>query len=216
MAFFEVPAARADEEHGGVFDERVVLVRGGVVEGDGAADGVDEIELAVEQVLPGGRGGVFEVGHEDACAGVERVDDHLAVDGAGDLDAAVLQVGGDGRDGPGGFADLACRGEKVGAHAGVKLLLTGDARGEKLLAARVELALECDNEGEGFGGEDARVAVGSGGVDAGTGWEGHGAFLVRLSCKDEKQIPALRCGMTRVTTAEVTRSGGRRDRRWRS
>ncbi len=108
VALFEVPAARADEEHGGVVDEGVVLVGGGVVEGDGAADGVDEVELAVEEVLPGGRGGVFEVGHEDARAGVEGVDDHLAVDGAGDLDAAVLEVGGDGRDGPFGFADLAC------------------------------------------------------------------------------------------------------------
>jgi hypothetical protein len=33
-------------------------------------------------------------------AGVQRVDDHLAVDRAGDLDAAILQVG---RDAPGGW-----------------------------------------------------------------------------------------------------------------
>ena len=171
VALFEVPAARADEEHGGFVVERVVLAGGRVVEGDGAADGVDEVDLAVEEVVPGGRGGVFEVGHEDLRAGVERVDDHLAVDGAGDLDAAVLEVGGDGRDVPGGLADLACLGQEVGALAGVELLLARDARGEQLLAAGVELALERDDEGEGFGREDAVVAFGSGGVNGGAGWE---------------------------------------------
>ena len=44
-------------------------------------------------VGPGGRGGVLEVGHEAGGAGVQRVDDHLAVDRAGDLDAAVEEVG---------------------------------------------------------------------------------------------------------------------------
>jgi DNA-binding transcriptional LysR family regulator len=34
---------------------------------------------------------VLEVGHEHLRAGVQRVDDHLALDRAGDLDAAVLQ-----------------------------------------------------------------------------------------------------------------------------
>ena len=115
-----MPAARADEEDGGVVDELVTLFGGGVVEGDGAADGVAQVELAVEQVVPGGRGGVLEVGHEDLGAGVERVDDHLAVDGAGDLDAAVLEVGGDGRDGPRGFANLARFREEVGADSGVE------------------------------------------------------------------------------------------------
>ncbi len=189
VALFEVPAAWAHEEDGGVFDERVVLVRGGVVEGDGPADGVDEIELAVEEVFPGGCGGVFEVGHEDACAGVEGVDDHLAVDRAGNLDAAVLEVSGDGCDGPWGFADLASRGEEVRADSSVKLLLASDTRGEQLLAARVELALKSDDEGEGFGGEDAVVAVGGGGVDGGAGWEGHDGSLCNCGDSSKKQIP---------------------------
>ncbi len=68
VALFEVPAAGADEEDGGVVDELVALFGGGVFERDGAADGVAEVELAVEEIVPGGGGGVLEVGHEDLCA----------------------------------------------------------------------------------------------------------------------------------------------------
>ncbi len=78
------------------------------------------------------------------------------------------------------FADLACRGEEVGLLAGVERGLAGDAGGEELLAAAIELALEADDEGEGFGGENAVVAVGGGGVDGGAGWEGHGRSLMLL------------------------------------
>ena len=130
MAVFEVPAARADEEHGGVGLEFVVLAGGGVVVGDGAAHGVAQVELAFEDVLPGGCGGVLEVGHEDLRAGVERVDDHLAVDGAGDLDAAVEQVFRQRRGDPLGVADVLGLGQEVRAFARVEALLTGRVNGE--------------------------------------------------------------------------------------
>ena len=48
--------------------------------------------MAADHVLPGGGVGVLEVGHEPAGAGVQRVDDHLAVGGPGDLDPPVAQV----------------------------------------------------------------------------------------------------------------------------
>ena len=80
----------------GPFSQLVALaLRAGV--GDGAVDRVAQVDLAVEVVSPGGRVGVLEIGHEDAGAGVQGVDDHLAVDRPGDLDAAVLQVRGDRR-----------------------------------------------------------------------------------------------------------------------
>ena len=47
----------------------------------------------VDEVVPGRRGRVLEVRHEDVRARVERVDDHLAVDRPGDLDAAIEEVG---------------------------------------------------------------------------------------------------------------------------
>ena len=55
-------------------------------------------DLAADHVAPGGRVGVLEVRHEPARAGVERVDDHLAAGGPGDLHAPVLERVGHGRD----------------------------------------------------------------------------------------------------------------------
>ncbi len=46
-----------------------------------------------DDVGPGRRERVLEVGHEDARAGVERVDRHLGLGRPGDLAAAVVQVG---------------------------------------------------------------------------------------------------------------------------
>ena len=71
------------------------------------ADRVAQVRLAVDEVRPGRRVRVLEVRHEDVRARVERVDDHLAVDRAGDLDAAVEQVGGERRHGPVAGARLA-------------------------------------------------------------------------------------------------------------
>ena len=73
--------------------------------------------MAVEQIVPRGCGRVLEVGHEDFGAGVERVDDHLAIDWTGNLDAAVEQVGGQRGYGPFGFADVRGLEEEVGLVA---------------------------------------------------------------------------------------------------
>jgi len=56
VALFEVPAAGADEEDRGRVDEFVTLFGGRVFVGDGAADGVAEVELAVDEIVLGGRG----------------------------------------------------------------------------------------------------------------------------------------------------------------
>ena len=100
VALDQVPAARPDEQDRGLLLERVLLARLGGRERDRTADGVAEVVLPVDQVVPGGAVGVFEIRHEDARAGVERVDDHLAVGGPGDLDAAIEQVLGQRRNGP--------------------------------------------------------------------------------------------------------------------
>ena len=84
-----MPAARAHEERRRALAERVVLAAFGLDVADGAADGVRQVDLALDQVVPRRRGRVLEVRHEDVRARVERVDDHLAVDRAGDLDAAI-------------------------------------------------------------------------------------------------------------------------------
>ena len=92
VLFGQVPAARTHQQRGGLVVEAIdAAVR--VVERDGALDGVDQVDLAFEHVLPGRRVGVLEVGHVHVGARVEGVDEHLAIGRAGQLDPALLQVG---------------------------------------------------------------------------------------------------------------------------
>ena len=131
MLFHQMPAARPHQQRRHLGIEVVALALGTDV-ADGALDRVAQIELAFEIVLPGGRIRILEIRHEDVGAGVQRIDDHLAVDRARDLDTAVEQVVRNGRDGPFGFADAGGFGEEVGQLAGVDLLLAGAAAGQKL------------------------------------------------------------------------------------
>ena len=95
VAFVEMPAAGPDEEGRGFGVQRVLApIR--VLEGDRAAHRVVEVSLAVDDVAPGRRRGVLQIGHEDLGPGVEGVDDHLAVAGAGDLDPAIEEIAGAG------------------------------------------------------------------------------------------------------------------------
>src|SRR5690348_7886615 len=112
-------SARADPEGRGLLvDSASLPFRAGIA--DGASNGIVLIALAANAVIPGGRVGVFEVRHEAARAAVQRVDDHLAIDRPGDLDAAVAKVGRDGRDSPGGgLTDVPRLGEKVREQATV-------------------------------------------------------------------------------------------------
>ena len=83
----QVPAPRTRDEDRGLLVQAVGLLTR--VELDRAPDRVGEVPLALDDVLPGRRHRVFEVGHEDARPRVHRVDRHLAVERAGDLHAAV-------------------------------------------------------------------------------------------------------------------------------
>ena len=61
--------------------------------------------MAIEIVLPGGGIRVFEVRHKNARPGIQGVDDHLPVHGAGDFDAPIEQVARNRRHRPFGRAD---------------------------------------------------------------------------------------------------------------
>ena len=89
----EVPAARPRQDHRQVVGvlQRVGLALGRG-EGDGAAHGVVQVHLALDDVAPVRGVGVLEVGQPDPRTGVEGVDRHLAARRPGDLDAAVAQV----------------------------------------------------------------------------------------------------------------------------
>jgi hypothetical protein len=70
-----------------------------------AGPAVHEVDLSTDHVVPRGRVRILEIGHENTGAGIKRVEHHLAVGGAGDLDAAVLKIVGNGADFPFGGAD---------------------------------------------------------------------------------------------------------------
>ena len=111
----------------------------GRVEGERAADRVGERRLAADDVGPGRRQRVLEVGHEDAGARVEGVDHHLGLGRPGDLDPPVVEVGRRRGDGPVGLADVAASPtRKSGRAPGIELglaLLRG-AAGGRAAAAR--------------------------------------------------------------------------------
>ena len=98
--------------------------------------------------------GVLEVRHEDVRPAIERVDHHLARDGAGDLHPSPLEVDRRGGDLPLGRPDLGGVGEKVGLGAGVERGLSGDAVVEQRLASRVEGRVEIGHEGQRLRGQN--------------------------------------------------------------
>ena len=171
VALVEVPAARPDHQRRRVGLDRIELAARRVGEVDAAVPQIEQVGLALDHVGESRRGRVLEIGHEHLGARVERVDDHLAVDRAGDLDPPVEEVGGDRRDLPAAFADRARLDQEVGQLAGVEALLPLGAPGEQLLAARVEAAMQVGEEGEGRRAEDFIGARPSGGanLDPGNG-----------------------------------------------
>ena len=153
----QVQPARPDEEDRGLLAEAVLLAGVRSLVRDRAPDRVHEVLVAEDHVVPGGRVRVLEVGHEDAGAGVERVDDHLPLDGAGDLDAPVLEVGGQGRHRPARLAHGARLGQEVRALARIETELAIAAALQELVAPPGEVAHERAHEIEGVGGEDGLV-----------------------------------------------------------
>jgi hypothetical protein len=90
VLFVEVPAARADLQGGDLVVELVFLA-GFVLERQLAADGLVEVDLALDLVVPLRAVGILEVGHVGVGARVVGVDDHLGFDRAGDFGAAAFE-----------------------------------------------------------------------------------------------------------------------------
>src|ERR1700721_2792880 len=94
-------------------------------------------------VVPRGRIRIFEVGHEDLRAGIERVDDHLSIHGSGNFDATIKNVSREGRDRPCGVADSFLRlREKVRLLPSVKFALALLTRAEQGLPPFFEFRLK--------------------------------------------------------------------------
>jgi hypothetical protein len=157
MLLGQVPAARAHDEHGRVVAEPIGLLSR--VELDRSLDRVDQVRLPFEVVSPGRCVRILEVGHEAARAGIEGVDDHLAVDGTGDLDPAVLEVSRHGCDAPVALANVTRLREEVRQLARVEPCLALGARGQELATAAVEAPVQVGNERERVGAQKLLVAL---------------------------------------------------------
>ena len=149
----QVPAARPHEQHGGLVVQPVLAARLRIDVVDLPVDRARQVELSVDHVGPGRRAGILEVGHEDVGAAVQRIDDHLAVDRPGDLDAAVQDVLRQGRHGPVALADFHGLGQEIGLLPGIQPLLALGPGGQQFLAARIEAALQVGDEGNCLLGE---------------------------------------------------------------
>jgi len=169
VLFRQVPAARTHEQRGDLGPKRVRLaLRRDEV--DAAADGVAQIDVALDVVVPARRVGVLEVGHEHLRARVERVDDHLAVDRTGDLHAPVRDVGADAGAGPVAFAHGPRSGQEIRQFADVELGLPVRAPRQQLLAPPAKGALQLRHKGQGLRRQDLREfrRDATGDLDAGT------------------------------------------------
>jgi hypothetical protein len=154
MPLGQVPAPRSHEElrHGRFEPVGLALRR---VEREPAADSLVECRLAADDVRPRRRERVLEVGHEAAGAGVERVDDHLRLGRAGDLDPAVEQVRRRLRDAPGRVKAHGGRlGQEPERGPAVDLGLALRSALEERDADRVERPMEVCQEFERCRGQD--------------------------------------------------------------
>ena len=195
MLLRQGPAAGADDEGGQLVVELIVLALG-APEGQGAADGRGKVLLTFQGGAPGGAVGVLEVGHEAPGAGVEGVDDHLAVHRAGDLHPAVLKIGGGGAHPPVAGADLGGFGQEVQGFTGIQARLTGGAGGEQFPTARAEPLLQVHHEVQGLGGQDGRKGRGDGGEKLDLGHERLLWIRVGICCCQVRWTPVL-CSATK-------------------
>ena len=159
MTLLEVPASWSNDQGRQRFSEDVFLVLR--LQRQRPADGFGEIPLSFDDVLPGRGEGVLDVGHENPGSRIEGVDHHLAVDRAGDLDAAVVEVHGSGCNPPLGLAHRRRFRKKVERSTGLDLLPALTAAREQLVTARPEVALQAGHEFQCFGREYALAIRGA-------------------------------------------------------
>jgi hypothetical protein len=94
---------------------------------------------------------ILEIGHETARLRIQRVDEHLAIDGSGDFDAAIGKVARHFGDAPIAAADASRLRQEIGKLALIELDLPLFPSEEQRLAPLVEFALKGRHELQGVG-----------------------------------------------------------------
>ncbi len=152
----QVPAAGPDHDRGQVLVRRQLVGLAFLAgEVQRAVQRADEVELARDHVVPQRRVRVLEVGEPHLRPGVERVDGHLPVGRAGDLDPPVDQARGrGGHPPPGVIPDGLGRGQEVQRAAGRQLHLPRGPGRQQLRAPRAELPLQRGHQADRARGEN--------------------------------------------------------------
>ena len=148
----KMPTAGPDDQGGDLVVDGVALAV--ATQREVMADGVTNVDLAVEHVVPGWGTRILKVGHEHPRAGVQGINHHLALGRAGDLDATIEQVLGRRGHRPRARPNLGGLGQEVGSQTGVELLLAYASTPKQLDATVSEGSHEVGDEGGGFRRED--------------------------------------------------------------
>ena len=103
---------------------------------------------------------ILKVGHENICAAVQRIDDHLAIDRPRDLDSPVPQIGGNRTDAPCGLADPARLRKKLGQRSRVQRFLNRHAPCKQLESPTVKSAMQVRDESKCCGRQNTLKPLG--------------------------------------------------------
>src|SRR6266568_8546083 len=123
MLLHKMPAARAYQQRRGFLVECIWLPLWTDVL-DSAIDCIANVDLTLNCAFPRWRKRIFEVGHKDFCARVQRVNNHFSFNRAGNLYTAVLHVSRYRRNGPFAGTNMFSFGQEIGHLACVDLSLS--------------------------------------------------------------------------------------------
>ena len=164
MFLGEMPPAGPHDQGRGLGVQSVLLPLR-AAEFERAPDGPNEVQLALDDVSPGGRVRVLEVRHEHARPGVEGVDHHLAIRRPGDLDPPVLQIRGDRGNAPGALPYGARVRKEVQSPAAIERLLSPSPLSQEIPPSTVEPSMQSREEPERLRREQRLILLGDGSSD---------------------------------------------------
>ena len=130
----------------------------GTREFQGAPHRVEQVQLAIDDVPPGGRVRVLEIRHEHLGSRVQGIDHHLPVGWPGNLDPAIAQVRRERSDLPRALADGRGLRKKVEGVALIDPSLALGPTSQEVLTRPIKVSMQVREELEGFASEERGVA----------------------------------------------------------
>ncbi len=113
MLFTQVPAARTNNQGGGLIIETVSFPLG-IRKFNGPINGIPQVDLPFDGVFPGWRVAVFKICHIGGGPGIKSVDDHLPVHRPCNFHPPVQKILRHRRDTPAAIADGLCFRKETG------------------------------------------------------------------------------------------------------